>query len=134
METVNTMRSRLLLVAGGALLVVSSSSASAENAVPFLAATTTTTRLAPMVVAESCPLLCPNDSRCVRMDDIGIELDNGKGFSTDVSTGQIYYHGDMIHQDGWVCEQNCPVGTTGAGCSRRVQSCGSDAGTGPVCL
>lgn len=133
METVNTMRSRLLFVAGGALLVSSSSSASAENAVPFLAAATatTTTRLTPMVIAESCPLLCPNDARCVRMDDIGIELDNGKGFSADVSTGQIYYHGDMLHQDGWVCEQKCPVGTTGAGCSRRVQSCGD---TGLVCL
>jgi hypothetical protein len=124
----------MFFVAGGALLV-SSSDASPEN-MPFMASATTptTNRLAPLVIAESCPLHCPSDSRCVRMDDIGIELDNGNGYSVDAATGQVYYHNDMLHRDGWVCEQNCPAGKTGASCSRRVQSCGGDASNGPVCL
>jgi hypothetical protein len=126
----------LLFVAGGALLV---SNARAENvATPFLAgasAATTTTRLSPLVIAESCPLRCPNDSQCVRMNEMGIELDNGMGYSIDGTTGQVYYHDDMLHQDGWVCQQDCPVGTMGASCSRRVQSCGGDAmSAGLVCL
>jgi hypothetical protein len=124
----------LFVVAGGALLA--STGSSAEPA-PFLAsATTTTARLSPLDVAESCPLRCPNDSQCVRMNEIGIQLGNGMGYSIDASSGQVYYHNDMLHQDGWVCQQNCPAGTTGASCSRRVQSCGSgDVMTsGPVCL